>query len=149
MQIDVDLWIFEKHYIVTQKLKGSGHKTFWICGVWYGDLWHAITLVAQNAVDLWIFEYLKIMIQKVKVTVCKTLWICGFSSWTYLRLVLGYKHWNCKFIWICGFLKIITLYIKNSKWRKTLWICGVLYGDLWGAITLVAQNDVDLWIFEY
>ena len=31
-QIDVDLWIFENHNILSQKLKVTGHKTQWISG---------------------------------------------------------------------------------------------------------------------
>ena len=31
-QIDVDLWIFDNHSIIYQKLKVTRHKTQWICG---------------------------------------------------------------------------------------------------------------------
>ena len=32
VQIDVDLWIFENHNIITQMVKVTGRKTQWICG---------------------------------------------------------------------------------------------------------------------
>ena len=31
-QIDVDLWIFDNHSIISQKLKVTGRKMQWICG---------------------------------------------------------------------------------------------------------------------
>ena len=32
VQIDVDMWIFENHNIITKKLKVTGRKTQWIFG---------------------------------------------------------------------------------------------------------------------
>ena len=97
---------------------------------------------------MWIFENQNIKIQKIKVSVCKTLWICGFSLWTYLCLVLGWKHWQRELMWICAFLKIITLYLKRSKLPDAKWSGFVDFYDLWSADALVAQNDVDLWILK-
>ena len=51
-------------------------------------------------------------------------------------------------MWICGFLTIIALYIKNSKLPDKKRSGFVDFYDLWSADALVAQNDVDLWIFE-
>ena len=47
-------------------------------------------------------------------------WICGFSIFTHIRVLLLTTHW----------------------------ICGLFDADLSCVIALVAQNDMDMWIFE-
>ena len=51
VRIDVDLWIFENQYNVTQKPKGSGRKTPWICGVMYCN--SIISAKGCGFVDFW------------------------------------------------------------------------------------------------
>ena len=92
---------FENQY--TQKLKGTGCKTQWICGFLNGGLSIGKLLVAQNDADLWIFGNMKIKTQKLIVTVRKTLGICGFLLLTYTRALSGKKHILRKLMWICGF----------------------------------------------
>ena len=50
-------------------------------------------------------------------------------------------------LWIFRIQYINTIKLKETG-HRTQGICGVFYVDLSCVIPLVAQNDVDLWIFE-
>ena len=51
-------------------------------------------------------------------------------------------------MWIFKIQYIKTIKLKETG-SRTQGICGVFYVDLSCVIALIAQNDVDLWIFEH
>ena len=97
---------------------------------------------------MWIFENHNIISEKLKVTGCKTQWICGFS-WSLKYRCISSAKW-------CGFVDFWKSENEDSKSQSN---CTQKALDVWifimdismaclRLVTLIAQIDVDLWIFH-